>query len=266
MAVRHASPYAARFVVLRLGVMQKLGPSPTNGKHVGASLPTLGTLQRLALVTKYCVGETVYFQRQRSDHWYRMVSGAARECCLTADGRRQVVGFLLPGDAFGFSARATREVAGEIIADSLVESFPRGQAAALAESDPLVACKMREMAFNTIDRMQAHTLLLGCDSAREKVCAFLLEMSARSGAVPGNIISLPMSRYDIADYLGLAVETVSRTFTALRHQCIIALVGSRRVRVLDGDRLGRFGQAELSSAPAPGNPHELTRIKAHEAN
>jgi CRP-like cAMP-binding protein len=218
------------------------------------------------LVTKYCVGETVYFQRQRSDHWYRMVSGAARECCLTADGRRQVVGFLLPGDAFGFSARATREVAGEIIADSLVESFPRGQAAALAESDPLVACKMREMAFNTIDRMQAHTLLLGCDSAREKVCAFLLEMSARSGAVPGNIISLPMSRYDIADYLGLAVETVSRTFTALRHQCIIALVGSRRVRVLDGDRLGRFGQAELSSAPAPGNPHELTRIKAHEAN
>jgi CRP-like cAMP-binding protein len=127
---------------------------------------------------------------------------------------------------------------------------------------------MREMAFDVIDRMEARTLLLGCDSAREKVCAFLLEISARSGALPGNIISLPMSRYDIADYLGLAVETVSRTFTALRRECIIALIGSRRVRVLDCERLGRFGHADVdvSGAPPPGDSRVLTRIKAHNAN
>jgi CRP-like cAMP-binding protein len=234
--------------------------------HAAASLPTLGPLQQIASMTKYRVGETIYFQRQRSDHWYRMVSGAARECSLTAEGRRQVVGFLLPGDVFGFSARAARGVAGEIIADSLVECFPRRQAEALAESDPLVARKLREMAFDAIDRMQARTLLLGCGSALEKVCAFLLEMSARSATPLGNIISLPMSRYDIADYLGLAVETVSRTFTALRRQCIIALIGSRYVRVLDHELLVRFGHAGVSHALPSGISLVLTRIKAHNAN
>lgn len=246
--------------------MQKLGPSLTNGMRTAASLPALGPLQQIASVTKYRVGETIYFQRQRSDHWYRLVSGAARECSLTADGRRQVVGFLLPGDAFGFSARSAREVAGEIIADSLVECFPREQAEALAESDPLVARRMREMAFDSIDRMQARTLLLGSDSALEKICAFLLEMSARSDVALGSIISLPMSRYDIADYLGLAVETVSRTFTALRRECIIALIGSRRVRVLDPERLGRFGHADVSHPPPSGDRRVLTRIKAHNTN
>jgi len=231
--------------------MQNSTLAPANGTHAGGPLPGHGPLQQIASVTQYRVGETIYFQRQRSDHWYRMVSGAARECSLTADGRRQVVGFLLPGDAFGFSARTLREVAGEIIADSRVECFHSGQAEALAESDPLVARKMREMAFETIDRMQARTLLLRCDSALEKVCAFLLEMSSRCDGTPGGIISLPMSRYDIADYLGLAVETVSRTFTALRRECIITLIGSRRVRVLDCEQLARFGHADVSHAPRP---------------
>lgn len=246
--------------------MQKLGPSLTNEIHPAASLPTLGPLQRIALMTKYRVGETIYFQRQRSDHWYRMVSGAARECSLTVEGRRQVVGFLLPGDMFGLSARAARGVAGEIIADSLVESYPRVQAEALAEADPLIARRMREIAFDAIDRMQARALLLGCDSALEKVCAFLLEMSARSDAALGSAISLPMSRYDIADYLGLAVETVSRTFTALRRRCIIELIGSRCVRVLDHELLVRFGHADVSHAAPSGMSPALTRIKAHDAN
>lgn len=232
-------------------IMQKSSIASANAMHAAAWLPGHGPLQQIASMAHYRVGETIYFQRQRSDHWYRMVTGAARECSLTSEGRRQVVGFLLPGDAFGFSARALREVAGEIIADSLVECFPRRQADALADADPLAARRMREMAFETIDRMQARVLLLGCDSALEKVCAFLLEMASRRGGAPGSLISLPMSRYDIADYLGIAVETVSRTFTALRREYIIALMGSRRIRVLDCERLARFGHAEASSAASP---------------
>jgi CRP-like cAMP-binding protein len=125
---------------------------------------------------------------------------------------------------------------------------------------------MREMAYDVIDRMQARTLLLGCDSAFEKVCGFLLEMSARSDGSLASVISLPMSRYDIADYLGLAVETVSRTFTALRRECVIALIGSRQVRVLDRERLDRFGHGAVSHVPPRGDPRVLTRIKAHNGN
>lgn len=228
--------------------MKMLGLVPTGGSHVAAS--SVGPLHRIASMTKYGAGETIYFQRQRSDHWFRMVTGAARECSLNADGRRQVVGFLLPGDTFGFSTGAVRNVTGEIIADSLLECFPRGQAEILAESDLSVSRRMREMAYGVIDRMQARTLLLGCDSAIEKVCAFLLEMSARSHAAQTEDISLPMSRYDIADYLGLAVETVSRTFTALRRASVIELIGSRKVRVLDRERLERSGHDGVSSCPS----------------
>lgn len=205
---------------------------------------TSSALERIATVARYHFGQTIYFQDAHADCWYRIVSGAARECVLTPDGRRQVVDFLFPGDLFGFSIRDVRGLAGEIIMEpTILACYPRRRAELLAESDPQVARQVREMAFELIQRLQARTVLLGCNNALEKVSAFLLEMAVRSAAPPGEGILLPMTRYDIADYLALAVETVSRTLTSLRQRGAIGLLGARCVQIKDHGLLCKLGAA-----------------------
>jgi CRP/FNR family transcriptional regulator, nitrogen fixation regulation protein len=193
-----------------------------------------GGLERIASVTSYRFGQTIYFQDQRADCWYCILRGAARECAVNEDGRRQIIDFLLPGDVFGFSNGEARDLAVEVIAGpALVACYPRHRAEALAESDAAVGRGIRRLAFESIERLKRRALLLGCNSAMQKVSAFLLEMGTRSGSISQEPIALPMTRYDIADYLALRVETVSRTLSALRQRGAIALVGARSVRVID---------------------------------
>jgi CRP-like cAMP-binding protein len=216
------------------GTYREITGSPT--------VPIVAPLENIASHARYRFGQTIYCQSARADHWYRIVTGAARECVLTVDGRRQIVDFLLPGDIFGFSSRGKRSLASEIIVEAtLIASYPRRRAEALAESDPLVARRVREMAFESIERLQARTVLLGRNNAIEKVSAFLLEMATRSATAPGSAVRLPMTRYDIADYLALAVETVSRALTTLRRLRAITLLDTRRVQINDRDRLLQFG-------------------------
>jgi CRP-like cAMP-binding protein len=220
----------------------------SDGSH--ESTPrTGGALERIASLNRYHFGQTIYFQDAQADYWYRIVSGAARECVLTSDGRRQVVDFLFPGDLFGFSSRGVRRLAGEIIVEStMLACYPRFRAEALAESDPQVARRVRQMAFGAIERLQARTVLLGRNNPLEKVSSFLLEMATRSAANPGELIPLPMTRYDIADYLALAVETVSRTLTSLRHQGAIHFLGARRVQIVDRELLFKLGATAAPGA------------------
>jgi CRP/FNR family transcriptional regulator, nitrogen fixation regulation protein len=201
-------------------------------------------LERIATVAHYHFGQTIYFQDSHADCWYRIVIGAARECVLTPDGRRQVVDFLFPGDLFGFSSCDVRGLAGEIIMEpTILARYPRRRAELLAESDPQVARQVRKMAFEVIQRLQIRTVLLGRNNALEKVSAFLLEMAVRSAAPPGGGILLPMTRYDIADYLALAVETVSRTLTSLRKRGAIGLLNARCVQIKDHGLLFKLGAA-----------------------
>lgn len=208
-----------------------------------------GGLERIASVASYRFGETIYFQDQRADCWYSILRGAARECAVNEDGRRQIVDFLLPGDVFGFSNGEARGLAAEIIAEpALVACYPRDRAEALAEADAAVGRGIRQLAFESIERLQRRALLLGCNSAMQKVSAFLLEMALRCGSISHEPIALPMTRYDIADYLALRVETVSRTLSALRRQSAIALVGTRTVRIIDRGRLAAL-EAQVTRLP-----------------
>jgi CRP/FNR family nitrogen fixation transcriptional regulator len=216
------------------------------------SMHTFGGLESIASVAPYRLGQIIYSQEQRADCWYRILSGAASECAITADGRRQIVNFLLPGDLFGFSNGGARRLAAEIIAEpALLACYPRQRAEALAESDTVVGRGIRQLAFESIDRLQRRALLLGCNSAMQKVSAFLLEMGIRSGNIVNEPIALPMTRYDIADYLALRVETVSRTLSALRRQGAIALVGARKVRIIDQRRLAALGPIATRMPPIP---------------
>lgn len=213
-------------------------------KTIAFSNPTQ-PMERLATVGRCTQGETLYHQEDCALFWYRILSGAARKHLVMVDGRRQIVDFLFPGDLFGFGTRDEHHCFSVevIVPDTLVARYPRKRIEMLAEADPAVARLVRETAFESIERLQRRLILLNRTTALSKVSSFLLEIANRSGARPAQAMLLPMSRYDIADYLAMAVETVSRTLTELRRRRAIALGGARLVRIVDREALERAAYA-----------------------
>src|SRR5271167_1382752 len=130
-----------------------------------SSMKSLGTLR------EYDADETVYPQHAIADHWYLIVSGAARKCAQISDGRRQIMDFLLPGDLFGFEAGARRECSVEcVVPGTKVKRYRRPQMESLLEEDPQLARAVREIAFLSIERLQSRMILLGRSRALERVC------------------------------------------------------------------------------------------------
>jgi CRP/FNR family nitrogen fixation transcriptional regulator len=167
-----------------------------------------------------------------------VISGGARQCTTRADGRRQIVELLLPGDFFGFCARKEYDFSVEAVAEGTrIACYPRQRIEATAERDPALARELRMLAFEAISRSQAQLLIVGRLTATEKVGGFLLAMSGRLSVGPADVVSLPISRYDIADYLAISVETVSRSLTELTRRGVIAFTGTRRVRIIDRNSL-----------------------------
>jgi CRP/FNR family transcriptional regulator, nitrogen fixation regulation protein len=167
-------------------------------------------------------------------YWYQAVSGVARCYIVLQGGRRQILDLLLPGDFFGFTGPKGHFYGVDAVVEGTsVACYPRGALQALADSDRAVAHEIREMMFGAMARSHPHILILGRMTAREKVGAFLLRIMQRATNDDSDRLVLPTSRYDIADYLALSVETVSRALTDLTHRGLISLVGPRRVRVVD---------------------------------
>jgi CRP-like cAMP-binding protein len=151
-----------------------------------------------------------------------------------SDGRRQIVAFLLPAELFGFHAGHIRECSVEcVVENTAILRYPRKQMESLIEADSQLAREVRDIAFGSIDRMQSRMVLLGRSRAMERVCGFLLEMAHRTHIETEETVALPMSRYDIADYLAIAVETVSRSLTTLRCERVIAFSDTRHFRIVD---------------------------------
>jgi len=196
------------------------------------------SMERLRTIVRGDIDETICRGEEQADHWFRVVTGAARRCSLNAYGRRQIVDFLLPGDAFGFDAPALHECSAEVVcAGTTMARYPRRGLEDLAESDLQVSRCLCDMALDSIARLQTRTLILGHGSALARVSAFLLDWADRCDPGRDSAISLPMSRYDIADYLGIAVETVSRTLTVLRTRHVIALRATRCFTICDREAL-----------------------------
>jgi CRP/FNR family nitrogen fixation transcriptional regulator len=175
----------------------------------------------------------IYGESEPAEFLYKVRSGAVRTYKLLPDGRRQVGGFHLPGDLFGvaMSSAGKHCYSAEAIADSRILAVKRSLAGALAERHAEMASALWNQAALGLGRAGAHMILLGRKSAEERVGDFLLEMAERQGD-PAEV-RLPMSRQDIADYLGLTVETVSRTLALLEDQGKIHLHSARRIELLD---------------------------------
>jgi CRP/FNR family transcriptional regulator, nitrogen fixation regulation protein len=209
-------------------------------------------LRTLAVTTLYCRGQEICSQGEPADHWFWIIAGSARRSVIRSDGRRQIVDLLLPDDCFGFTNGAEYDDTVEaMVADTYAGSCSRRDAEAVADSNPELAREIRQATFGAMSRLQAQLAIVGRVTALEKVGGYLLEMSARTSSRSSAGLVLPMSRYDIADYLGLSVETVSRSLTHLKERRAIKLIGPRSVWILD--------RAALEGDVGP--PHEDTSWK-----
>jgi CRP-like cAMP-binding protein len=179
----------------------------------------------------------IYGEGEAAEYIYRVISGSVRTYKVLADGRRQVGGFYLPGDMFGLEPGEEHSFSAEAIAESKVLVIKRSAVVALAERDSEVARQHWNLTGRELSRVQDHILLL-IKSAHERVATFLLEMAERVSA--GNAVDLPMSRQDIADYLGLTIETVSRTLTHMESLATIEVPSSRRIVLRNRAALNRL--------------------------
>jgi CRP/FNR family nitrogen fixation transcriptional regulator len=195
-------------------------------------------LDSLGANSRYQRDQEVYREESPVGCWYRLISGAARRYAVRPDGRRQIVDVLLPGDMFGFGTQGRHAFSADAIADgSVVARYPIARIEALAASEPSVAQEVRELILKSMERLHALLLVLGRTTAEEKVGGFLLLMQGRFGCGPADRLVLPLTRYDVADYLALSVETVSRCLTTLKQRGVISLSGPRQIGIIDRDAL-----------------------------
>ncbi len=195
------------------------------------------SMQLMGATMAYQRNSEIFGENEPADYLYKVVSGGVRTYKILSDGRRQIGGFYLPGDIFGLEFADEHSLSAEAITDTKVLVIKRSAITALAGRDASVGRQLFALTGRELYRVQDRIMLL-IKSAQERVASFLLEMSARvSGA---NAIELPMSRQDIADYLGLTIETVSRTLTSLEDSAAIEVLTSRRIVLRNRPALNRM--------------------------
>jgi CRP/FNR family nitrogen fixation transcriptional regulator len=195
----------------------------------GPEEPETDALRAPGTVQHFAQDRRIFADGDPADHFYRMVSGVVRACKFLSDGRRQIEAFYVAGDVFGLEAGTHYSISAEAVNNSMVVAFRRKAVEALARKDTLLSCQLMTATMGALDHARRHSLLLGRRGAVEKVASFLTQW-ARQSAVAGTI-HLAMTRQDIADYLGLTIETVSRTLTQMERDRLIALPSTRQVRL-----------------------------------
>ena len=183
--------------------------------------------------------KTVFSESDEANWVYNVTAGTVKLYKLLPDGRRQITGFLFTGDFLGLSMLDRYAYSAEAVTPVSLCQFPRRQIEQLLGEFPKLQQRLFTMASNELEAAQDQMLLLGRKTAKEKVASFLLGLSRRleRRGQSDNPVPIPMSRSDIADYLGLTTETVSRTFTALKSKQVIRLLEGNKVDLVDRDVL-----------------------------
>lgn len=182
-----------------------------------------------------------------AEHLFNIKSGCVRISKTLVDGRRQIIGFLFPGEFFGLACSAGYSYTAETVTDTELCRMPRSQLIQKISELPELGRKVLNITNAELQRTQDQMVLLGRKRAREKLVTFILNLKEKFSTPAlknSNEIFLPMSRSDIADYLGLTIETVSRQFTILNKEKLISLKENQLVQILDLDQLHRIASGE----------------------
>jgi CRP/FNR family nitrogen fixation transcriptional regulator len=218
-------------------VSQRQPAAQPHRAPVPSAAPQTGTIELMGACMSFAANAEIYGENEPADYLYKVVSGTVRTYKVLVDGRRQIGAFHLPGDIFGLETGEAHSFSAEAITECKVIVIKRSTVMALAARDNDVARRMWTLTARELQRVQEHSLVL-IKSAEERVAGFLLEMAER---VPsGGTVELPMSRQDIADYLGLTMETVSRTLKHLEDTAAIEVPKRRRILLRNRSALRRL--------------------------
>ncbi len=194
-------------------------------------LDTMLALEQIGVRRSYRRGDEIFADGDAADCWCRVVAGTVRVCKVLADGRRHIAEFYFAGDCFGLENIPARLFSAEAVSDVIVMRYPRRATERLADDNPNVARWLRDLTLRDLANAQIRMLLLGRMSAPERVATFLLDMFERRDAT--GTLDLPMCRNDIADYLGLTIETVCRVMSVLKRAGTIDVPTPHRVVLRD---------------------------------
>jgi CRP-like cAMP-binding protein len=230
MLMQTPSPTSERLPAVRQTSRNAPGPH-------GGGVGLIDQMEVMGASMAFSRNSEIYGENEPASYVYKIVSGTVRTYKIFDDGRRQIGAFYYPGDVFGLELCADHQFSAEAIDKCIILVVKRSALVALADRDGDTARRLWSFTAGELSRVQRHMLLL-TKSAQERVAWFLLEMAARFATA--ETVELPMSRQDIADYLGLTIETVSRTLTHLEATAAIALPTARRIVLRNRKALNRL--------------------------
>jgi CRP/FNR family nitrogen fixation transcriptional regulator len=186
-------------------------------------------------VSNFVENREVYREGDKAHFFFEVALGLVRTCTFLRDGRRHIDAFYVPGNVFGIEAGTEHGLSAETVCNSRVISYHRRDLEMLAATDERFSRDLFSYAMQSLARSQQHAVSLSRRCAVEKLATFLIDWSAYSPR--SEVLILEMPRQDIADYLGLTVETVSRTFAYLEAKALIELPTARQIRLKDPEGL-----------------------------
>lgn len=200
----------------------------------------LGALDRLGTVVSLRREQTLFHEADPAEFYFKVVSGAIRSCKLLADGRRHVGEFFLPGDFIGLDAETGYIFTAEAVSETTMVRYSRRSVDALAWQEPRIGHSLLRIACHGLSAAQQQMVLLSRKTAEERIASFILGLAERNGAA--DRVSLPMSRSDIGDHLGLTMETVSRALTQLKKDGVIGFTSSHELVICDRETLADLAE------------------------
>jgi CRP/FNR family nitrogen fixation transcriptional regulator len=217
-----------------------LNANPANRPRFFGDLGVLSQADVSSSDFKYSRGSEIFGEAEPAEYIYQVIDGSVRSYKLLSDGRRQINAFHLVGDIFGLEHGGSHRFTAEAIVDTTVRLVKCVSLVHIAENDAAVARDLLNMTASNLQHAENHMLLLGRKTSLERVAAFLLEMDSRLAAA--GVMALPMCRRDIADYLGLTLETVSRALSTLHEKGVLGFIGQtqRQIVLLDRPRLAEL--------------------------
>jgi len=201
-------------------VRNAIAPQPVSRFDARLARPTI----------QFGPGAEIYAEGDLAGGLYQVASGVVRIYRLLSDGRRQICAFHTKGEVFGFETGAERHFFADAVTATSLRTLRPGSEAELSQ-------ELLKLALMSLNRAHDHLLTVGRNDAGGRMAAFLLEIADRQGTRDNDTISLPMARADIADYLGLTIETVSRVLTKFKEAHIIRLASTRQIDVLNWSAL-----------------------------